>query len=295
MIEADTPLPLSGKAWLVTGGTGGIGAEVVRGLVRLGAEVVFVGRNEQLAAALIRDVLADRPQASITFLAADLGDQGQVRRLAEQVMRRWPRLNGLINNAGGIYGRRELSGDGIERTMALNHLAPFLLTRLLLPVLTAAASPQVPSRVIVVSSNAHRSGRIDTEDPEGARGYQGWRAYRQSKLANLLFTYELAWRLGPAVVTVNALHPGFVATGIGTANGLLPAPVWWLAKRFGLSPEASAATILRVVTAAETLAKSGRYYVRGQQERSAPASYDRDTARWLWEWSERKTGLRHCA
>ena len=209
---------LDGKICMVTGATAGIGLVTARRLAEFGASVVLVGRDPSRGAAAVAEIQRRVPDAILDFMCADLSDQTQVRRLSEEFEDRFPRLDVLINNAGGMFGKRELSADGIEMTFALNHLSYFLLTNLLLPALRAAA----PARIVNVASRAHEGVALNFDDLQHARRYHGWKAYKRSKLANMLFTYELVRQLNGAAVTVNALHPGFVATGIGSEQRLHP-------------------------------------------------------------------------
>src|SRR6476620_12331961 len=201
--------PMTGRTVLVTGATGGIGLATASRLAGLGARVGIVGRDEARAGAAagrLRD-----GGAEVDVFLADLSSQRDVRALADQVLAAYARLDVLVNNVGGYWSTRHETVDGLERTFAVNHLAPFLLTNLLLDRLRASA----PARVVTVSSGAQAMGRIDLDDLQGARGYNGQRAYNQSKLANVMFTYELARRLGGSGVTANALHPGGVRAAVG--------------------------------------------------------------------------------
>src|SRR5437870_8722914 len=201
---------MAGKIVLITGGTGGIGKATAIGLARLGARVGITGRDlrrcEQ-AAAEIRTICGN---PAVDAFAADLSSQAEVHRLATAVLNAYPRLDVLVNNVGGFWAHRHSTADGLERTFALNHLAPFLLTNLLLDRLKASA----PARVITVSSGAQSMGRIEFDDLQGARSYSGQRAYNQSKLANVMFTNELARRLHGTRVIANSLHPGVDRTSV---------------------------------------------------------------------------------
>jgi NAD(P)-dependent dehydrogenase (short-subunit alcohol dehydrogenase family) len=209
-----------------------------------------------------------------------------VRRAAGEFHERHARLDVLINNAGGFFWRRQESVDSIEMTLALNHLAPFLLTNLLLDRLKASA----PARVINVSSDVHRSVQMDFDDLQMEHGYSAWKAYGRSKLALTLFTYELARRLGGSHVTSNAVHPGFVATGIGLTNAFLRLlqPVMRL---FAKSPEEGAETSIYLAASPDVASTTGAYFADKQAVPSSPASYDESAAERLWEISAELTGL----
>jgi NAD(P)-dependent dehydrogenase (short-subunit alcohol dehydrogenase family) len=283
----DRSTPLDGRTVLVTGGTGGIGKATALGLAGLGAHVAITGRDPVRtddAAQEIRAVGGGQVDAFV----ADLSCQSEVRALAGEVLGRLPRIHALVNNVGGYWNTRHLTPDGLERTFAVNHLASFLLTTLLLDRLTASA----PSRVVAVASNAHKLGRIDFDDLLGERSYSGARAYNQSKLANILFSYELARRLAGTGVTANALHPGLVRTGFGaddpsiTQRMLVP-----LLRPFMKSAARGAATSIHVASAPELAQVSGRYFVSRTPTRSSPRSYDQAVAARLWQISGDRVGL----
>ncbi|MFO0891882.1 MAG: SDR family oxidoreductase [Isosphaeraceae bacterium] len=280
------------KVMMVTGATSGIGEAAAESLARLGASVVLVGRDRERTKSVADRIRQDTGNRSVGYLTADLSSQRSVRELARGFASRYPRLDVLINNAGGIFMRRRLSEDGIEMTFALNHLGYFLLTNLLLDMLISSA----PARVVNVSSCGHElAGGLDLSDLQRERGYRGFPAYHQSKLANLLFTYELARRLSGTGVTVNALHPGLVATRIGLNNGLgwrliKPLISWAYGIRY-VSPEVGAQTLTYLATSLEVEGQSGGYYVSNKAAASSPASRDGAAALSLWELSERMTEL----
>jgi len=194
--------PMTGRTVLVTGATGGIGEATALGLVASGAHVAITGRDRGRTEAAARGLRA-AGSGPVDLFVADMSDQSQVRAMAAEILQRLPRIDVLVNNVGGFWNTRHVTADGLERTFALNHLAPFLLTNLLLDRLRQSPA----ARVVTVSSNAHTTGRIDFDDLQGEQSYSGARAYSQSKLANVLFTYELASRLHGTSVTANALHP----------------------------------------------------------------------------------------
>src|SRR4051794_30480060 len=207
------PGPMTARTVLVTGGTGGIGKATARGLAALGARVAITARDPGRAAAAAADIRAPGGPPVEVFVA-DMSAQAEVRRLGAEVLATLPRIDVLVNNVGGFWNSRHVTADGLERTFALNHLAPFLLTHLLADRLADSA----PARVVTVSSDAQRMGRIHFADLQGERSWSGQRAYNQSKLANVLFTYELARRLRGTGVTATVLHPGIVRSGFGAED-----------------------------------------------------------------------------
>lgn len=276
---------MQGKICLVTGATSGIGKETALGLARKGAHVAIVGRDEARSretAAWIERQSGDR---QVDFLVADLSSQAEVRRLAAALRSIYPRLDVLVNNAGAIFAKRELTVDGVERTWALNHLAQFLLTQLLLDRLEASA----PARIVNVSSAAHESGTIAFDNLQGEKKYGGMRAYSQSKLANVLFTFALARRLAGKGVTANCLHPGVVATRFGqNAQGLVKT-FFTLARPFLLTPEKGAVTSIYLASSPEVADVSGEYFVKCKPVPSSRLSADVALQEKLWELSERQT------
>jgi retinol dehydrogenase 12 len=278
---------MTGKSCLVTGGTAGIGFVTARELVRAGAGVTIVGRDLARGEAAIAAIRAATGSDAVDFVATDLSDQSELRAFARDFRERRPKLNVLVNNAGGLFGRRQLSADGIEMTFALNHLNYFLLSRLLLPSLLAAA----PSRIVNVASEAHRGVMLDFDDLQAEMRYNGLLAYKRSKLANLMFTYELSRRLAGQGVTVNALHPGFTATDIGVRYAYVPGSVWWLFKLAAVSPEKGAATSIHLASAPEVAEISGGYFVESRPARSSAASHDREAAQHLWDVSANLTNV----
>src|SRR5262249_11428688 len=276
-----------GKICLITGATSGIGLVTTRALAQQGARVVLVGRHPERTAATVSRIQQETGNPHIEYLIADLSVQDQVRQQAGEFQRRFARMHVLLNNAGAFIARRSLSVDGIEMTLALNHLAYFLLTHLFLDTLKATPA----ARIVNVASDAHRKAQFDFADPQGAHRYRGWRAYGQSKLANLLFTYELAGRLADTDMTANAVHPGFVATGFGHNNRGLAALFIWLAQCLALSPEQGAATLIYLATSPEVTRVTSRYFVKKRSVESSMASYDQAAARRLWQFSAELTGL----
>jgi NAD(P)-dependent dehydrogenase (short-subunit alcohol dehydrogenase family) len=279
---------MQGKRVLVTGATDGIGLQAATELAAMGASLHLVGRDPGKlgrAADKVAAAAGGRPPA--TYLA-DLSSQASIRALAAEVSANAPALDVLLNNAGGMFTRREMSVDGIEMTFALDHLGYFLLTHLLLDTLRAAPR----ARIVNVASAAHRGASLDFDDLQGEKSYSGWRAYQRAKLANIYFTYELAGRLDPAQVTVNCLHPGFVASNFGAgASGF----IGWalgLGKRVAaLDVVAGARTSVYLCSSPEVADYSGRYFDKCVAVQSSRDSYDETARRQLWAVSERLTGI----
>jgi retinol dehydrogenase-14 len=278
---------MHGKTVVVTGATGGIGRATAHGLALMGAHVIIVGRDPERteeAAETIREAAG----GNVDAVVADLSSQARVRRLANELLTALPRIDVLINNAGGYWNTRHTTADGIEHTLALNHLAPFLLTNLLLERLHLSGK----ARVITVSSNAEAMGRINFDDLQGAHSYSGATAYNQSKLANLLFTYELARRLQGTPVTANALHPGLVSTGFGAEDpGRAQRLLVPLLRPFMLTADQGARTTIHLASAPGLTDVSGRFFARRGPRRSSNASYDQATAAQLWNISAEMTGM----
>jgi retinol dehydrogenase-12 len=286
---------LQGKTILVTGATSGIGRVTAATLAKMGATVYCAGRDPQRTQETVAAIQKERQNAPVYGLLADLSSFQQIRNLADEVQRRTTRLDVLVNNAGALFLRRQLNQDGIELTFALNHLAYFLLTNLLLDLLKSTALQAGEARIVNVSSAAHRGERIHFDDLQFQHGYSGMRAYGQSKLANLLFTYELARRLADSGVTANALHPGFVASRFATNNGLLVKTGMRLMHFVALSPEEGAQTSIYLASSPEVKGITGKYFVKRQPKRSDPTSYDEEAARRLWEISAQMVGLKQPA
>ena len=271
--------PMAGKTVLITGASGGIGKATALGLAAMGAHVAITGRvrgRTEGAAAEIRAV-GDAP---VEVFVADLSSQSEVRRLAGEALQRLPRIDVLVNNAGGYWSTRHITADGLEHTFALNHLAPFQLTNLLLDRMKRSDS----ARVVMVSSNAQAMGRIDFDDLQGERFYSGATAYNQSKLANVLFTYELARRLRTSSVTANALHPGVVSTAFGAEDpGRAQRFAVPLLRPFMKSPAQGAATSIRLASADDLEQVTGLFFANGKPKKSSKYSYDESSAARLWQ------------
>ena len=275
---------MKGKTCVVTGTTSGIGRETAVALAAAGASVVTVCRAPDRGERALEEIRR-RSGGDVTLVVADLGSQRSIRALAARLIATLPRIDVLVNNAGLIMDERVLTENGLETTFAVNHVGYFLLTRLLEPKLAASA----PARVVNVSSRAHRSGTLRFDDLMGARGYDGWRAYAQSKLANVVFTYELARRLAGMGVTANSLHPGVIATNFGhTAPRLLRLGMS-IARPFMKSPARGAETSIYLASSPEMEGVTGKYFESCRAVRSSDESYDRDIATRLWQVSEELT------
>ncbi|MFZ9857537.1 MAG: SDR family oxidoreductase [Roseiflexaceae bacterium] len=272
---------MSNAVMIVTGATNGIGLVTARELAQTGATVVLVGRDHQRIENALTHIRTLAPDAQLGSFVADLSRISEVQLLAQYVIDSYPRVDVLVNNAGAFFQSRQLSADGIEMTFALNHLAPFVLTSLLLNHMRASA----PARIINVSSAAHHGAAMDFDDIYGTKRYSGWKAYAQSKLANLLFTYELADRLQDADITVNALHPGFVNTGFAKDPSLFSTFFGLLQKYIAVSPEKGALTSLYLATNPHVQDVTGRFFVDSKPVPSSRASYDFTARRKLWELS----------
>jgi retinol dehydrogenase 14 len=279
--------PMAGRTVLVTGGTGGIGRATALGLAAMGAHLAITGRDRGRGESAAREIRA-AGGGQVDVFVADLSAQSEVRRLADEALQRLPRIDVLVNNAGGYWHTRHVTADGLERTFALNHLAPFLLTSLLLGRLQRSA----PARVVTVSSNVQAMGRIDFDDLQGERSYSGARAYNQSKLANVLFTYELARRLQATSVTANALHPGVARTSFGAEDpGRAQRLFTPFMRPFMKAPAQGAATSVHVASAPDLEQVTGRYFASSKPRKSAKRSYDEAAAARLWQVSAGLVGL----
>jgi NAD(P)-dependent dehydrogenase (short-subunit alcohol dehydrogenase family) len=294
MNPKDSSWSVKGRTCVVTGGNSGIGLHTALGLARLGARVALVSRSRERGEAALETIGAalaadpDHADGRVDLVVGDLGSLGSTRALADELLGRYPTIHVLVNNAGLWMSERQVTSDGLETTFAVNHLAPFLLTNLLLERLLASA----PARIVNVSSEGHRRGRLDWDDLQAERGFGPVKAYCDSKLANVLFTRELARRLEGSGVTTNALHPGVVNTNIAQNA---PRPLRWLAERLGplllATPEQGARTSLHLATAPALDGVSGRYFKSCREARPARAAQDDAAARRLWAISEELAGL----
>ena len=279
---------IRGKRVLITGATSGIGLTAARSLARQGAKVVMVGRDAAKTARCLEEVRAGAPAAEVSSLLCDFSRQDDIRRFAEEVLRRFDRLDVLVNNAGTVLNDRTVTKEGIETTFAVNHLGYFLLTQLLLDRIVQSA----PARIVNVASAAHRFGTLDFDDLSFERGYRGMRAYARSKLANVLFTRSLAQKLAGTGVTANCLHPGAVATAIWSGAPGWARPIIWVIGKFSfISPEQGGRRIVQLVTSPELSDTTGQYFEEGKLVPPAPRARDEAVARRLWQESARLSGL----
>ena len=276
------------RVCLLTGATLGIGRAAAEALVPMGMELVLVARDRARLEALAADLRRRTPGARVGVLTGDLSRMSDVRRIAHEFRATHDRLHVLANNAGAIFTERQLTPEGLERTLALNHLAYFVLTEELLPVLRASA----PARIVNVASEAHRNAELDFGDLQSERRYSGWRAYQRSKLCNILYTRELARRLAGTRITANCLHPGFVASRFGDDNGGWFKVALAFAKRLqGISMEEGARTPIYLASSPDVAATSGDYFKRCARAVPSPAAQDDATAGRLWQESARLAGL----
>lgn len=275
---------LDGRTALVTGASSGIGAETALGLARLGARVGLVGRDPRRTEAAAARLRRETGGAAEVFVA-DLSSQAEIRRLAGAVRARYPSLDILVNNAGAIFSERSLTVDGIERTWALDHLAYVLLTHELHGALAPGA------RIVNLASAAHTRGKIDFDDLGGERRYSAMKAYAQAKLGNVLFTYALARHLSGSGITVNAVHPGVVASDFAKNTSGVLGFAWGLIRPFLISPEDGAKTSLHVATAPELEGVSGRYFAKCRETPSSTLSRDEALQERVWTLSRRQVGI----
>jgi NAD(P)-dependent dehydrogenase (short-subunit alcohol dehydrogenase family) len=272
---------MQGKTVIVTGATNGIGLISARELAGMGARVVVISRNQQKCVTVAEQIKTQTGNSQVEYIAADLSTRAGVQQAAHEFKKQHTRLDVLLNNAGAVFMSRQLSKDGIELTFALNHLNYFHLTILLLDVLKASDS----ARIVNVSSDAHRGAKLVFDDLQSEKNYNGMTVYSRSKLANLLFTYELARKLDGARVTANALHPGFVSTGFGKNNGKLMKIVLGLLSPIQRSPEEGAQTSVYLASSPEVQKITGKYFADCKPLESDPASYERSAAEKLWQMS----------
>ena len=274
---------MQGKVCLITGGNAGIGFYTALALAQQGAEVVISGRNSSKLEKAQKAIVAGTGNQKVHTLLADLSSMPQVVQLSQAFTRQFDTLDVLVNNAGIFLTRYQETSEGFETQWAVNYLAPYLLTRRLLPLINNSA----PARIINVSSNGHFRGTMDLDNLQGKDQYDGLKAYTQSKLGNVLFTKELAVRLKGTRITSNALHPGVVRTGIGNRhNNSWISWVWNLGKPFMLSEKNGAKTSVYLATSEQVKDTSGEYFIKCRSQPSAALSYQEELAADLWNISE---------
>jgi NAD(P)-dependent dehydrogenase (short-subunit alcohol dehydrogenase family) len=281
---------IEGKRVLITGGTGGIGKQAAIQLLQLGAHVVLVGRNEEKTKAVVEELKTRTQNPNVEYLLADLSTIGAVQQLVREVIAKYPRLDVLLNNAGGMNPGRGTTADGYERTLATNHLAYFVLANGLLPLLEKSS----PSRIVNVASDAHTRGKLDYDDLNAEKGYSTFKQYSRTKAMNILFTRELAKRVEGKGITVNCLHPGFVA------SDFMAKPGFWsfikpIAYLFAIDEVEGAKTSVFLCSSPEVAGVTGKYFVKSKER--APASFcaDDDGARRLWELTEKLVAAKSSA
>jgi retinol dehydrogenase-12 len=278
---------MQGKRVVITGASGGIGLETARGLAAKGAELVMVVRSQARGEAAIAEIRKTAPQVVASLVLADLSRMADVRRAGAHIRDRYPRVDVLLNNAGGLHGTRELTDDGFEKTFAINHLAYFLLTRELRPVLVASA----PARIVSVSSDAHKFGKLDLDDLQWEkRPYRQLEVYGVSKLCNILFARELATRLAGTGVTSNSVHPGLIASDFGREGKGAYRMILPLLRLVAGSVEKGARTSIWLASAPEVEGVTGKYFHKCKERQSSKDARDDELARRLWAKTEQLLG-----
>ncbi|MBD3276354.1 MAG: SDR family NAD(P)-dependent oxidoreductase [Candidatus Marinimicrobia bacterium] len=278
---------IQGKTCLITGATSGIGKVTAGELARLGGHIVIVSRSEEKCQRTAESINEEIGVEHVNYIVADLSVMENVRQAAEEYKESYDNLDVLVNNAGAYFTSRNETPDGFERTFALNHLSYFVLTHELLGLLTTNG----PARIINVASDAHRGNKITFDDLNREEKYSGFHVYGESKLANIMFTYALDRRLSDTNVSVNAVHPGFVASGFGKNNSLPVRILMSVFHLFARSPEKGAETSIYLASSSDVGGESGKYYVDKKAKRSSKASYDEEAQERLWEVSKEMTGI----
>lgn len=274
---------MDGKLVVVTGGTSGIGRVAAAELAARGARIVLIARDRARAAQALADIDRAGPGIAHRAVYADLASIAETRRVAAEIAAAEPRIDVLINNAGALFNRRQLSPDGLELTFAVNHMAYFVLTEGLKQTLLGSS----PARIVNTASSSHKGARLDFDDLQSERAYSGFKAYGRSKLCNILFTRELARRLKGSEVTANCLHPGFVATRFGDRSGGLVQALLPIAKLGAVNPKKGAATLVYLASSPRVASMSGRYFYRKNPETPSAEALDDAAAARLWAESER--------
>jgi retinol dehydrogenase-12 len=280
-------MSMKGREVVITGATDGIGKVTALELAKMGAAVTIVARNPAKGERVVKELRAAAGHDGVHFVAGDLSSMAGVRGAAEILKSRLKKIDVLLNNAGAAFLKRETTADGYERTFALNHLGYFAMTAQLLDLVKAAEA----GRIVNVASQAHFGTKLDLDDLQNAKAYSGWRAYQQSKLANVYFTYELARRLGGTKVTANCLHPGFVASRFGSNFGGIVGALFGFAKSVGAISETDGAkTSVYLASSPEVAGVTGKYFDKSKAVKSSDVSYDEGVAQTLWRLSESMAG-----
>jgi NAD(P)-dependent dehydrogenase (short-subunit alcohol dehydrogenase family) len=280
-------LDLEGKTCVITGATSGIGQIAAERLAAMGARLVLIARDQARGESTLRRLREHAPAAAHRVHYADLMRVAEVKRVAADIAASEQRIDILVNNAGAIFSYRRLTAEGLERTFALNHMAYFVLSHSLREPLLAAA----PARVVNTASAAHQSAKLDFDDLQFARAYNGVSAYQRSKLCNILFTRELSRRWAGTGITVNCLHPGFVASRFGKESGGLLPLVLRAAQVLAISPEEGAETTVYLASSQEVADVSGRYFYKCRASATAVQAEDDSAARRLWQESAKLAGI----
>lgn len=276
---------MKGKVCLVTGGTSGIGLETAGGLAELGATVIITGRNEEIGQQIVQDIKARTGNGFIELLISDFSSQKEVHKLADQIKNRYDKIDVLINNAGLYQPEHTLTKDGVEMTLAVNYLAPFLLTNLLLDLLRKGN----PSRIINVSSSFHKGGKLFFDDVNFNENYSGMQAYKNTKLALIMFTYKLARELKGQGITVNTVHPGIVKTNLPRQREFYS--LLLKAIPFFITAKKGAETSVYLAHSAEVKDNTGKYFVKKKPRKTKPITYDKEIQNKLWELSKELTNI----
>jgi len=285
---------MNGKRVLITGATNGIGKVSALALAKKGAEVIIVGRNPQKTERVLNELKIESGSQKLDMMIADLSSIEEIRKLAAEFLSKYDSLDVLLNNAGAMFNEYQKSADGLEMTFALNHINYFLLTNLLLDTLKKTSQEKGEARIVNVSSGAHVQARngLTLDNLYDESSFSSFGSYGESKLANILFTYELARRLDGTGVTANALHPGFVATGFGhNTNGIMASLIKISQRFMAKSPEQGAETMIYLSSSPDVKGITGKYWDNKKAKKSSTISYDRDQQERLWEVSAEITGI----
>ena len=279
---------MQGKTVVITGGTSGIGEVAAKELARMGARIIVVARDKSRADATLARLRQCGPGLAHCAHLADLTRIAEMKRVAAEIAAEEPRIDVLINNAGALFGSRQITPDGLECTFALNHMSYFVVTELLRDRLVVSA----PARIVSTASGAHEGAVLDFDDLQSEKNYGATKAYGRSKLCNILFTRELARRVKDTGVTANCLHPGFVATRFGDQSGGVISPLVRLAKFFAISPEEGAKTIVYLASSPEVAGITGQYFYKCRATQPSRAARDDKAALLLWERSAALAGMK---